>query len=176
MKTILGYKKTIILSLLCLVVLGGYIFLLDLLRSNNMRISAILSEIGSEDEKEAALRLAGKNLYETQKERDILESLFVPQDGVVVYIETIEEIAKESGVNVEIETLELEKATTDILENISLRLVATGSYASVRKFLSSIQEMPVASEWWRTSLSTSPEMPASGGWSLSLESRTLKFK
>jgi hypothetical protein len=176
MKTILGYKKTIILSILCLAVLGGYIFLLDLLHSNNRRVSEILSEIASEDEREAALRLIGKNLYDTQKEREVLEGLFVPQEGVVVYIETVERLGREAGVSVEIETLDLEKTSTEMLENISLRLVATGNYSSVRKFLSLMQELPLASEWLRASITSDLEASVSGTWSLSLETRTLKFK
>jgi len=166
----------IILTVLCAVAVAGYLYFFISLRNLNAEIRAIDAEIESEDEKEAALRLAGSSLEETENERKTLESFFVGQDGPIAFIEGLEKVAKKNNVDISIDSLGVEALPTETTEKLSARINVEGTFPNVYRFLIEMENTPLAFEFGRVLLFKPEESEKSSLWGMQANFSVLKLK
>lgn len=108
-------------------------------------------------------------LRESSEERKVLERAFVSEDGLVKFIEDLEENGKESGVDVEVN---LATVSQDQSDSPSFRIESRGSFSSVYKYLTSLENLPYEISINRTSLDSEGE----GKWRGIYEIKLLSYE
>ena len=90
--------------------------------------------------------LIRKKMADWRREIDTLNSFFVEKEGEVVFIEKLETVAKNTGVKIEINSIQIGKKETgiDFIENLELKVRFEGEWSAVAKFLSALENMPHA--------------------------------
>ncbi len=124
---------------------GGAFFLIFRINAQTAGVGFVVSEAQKDLAKDADLRAIKKSLEENDEKMRTLDSFFVPSDGVVDFIETLESIGERSGVELAIGTLSTEvntKNPNDFKELLRLRLEATGSWGEVYGFLYRLESLP----------------------------------
>jgi hypothetical protein len=172
-------KSTIIiLSLLTAAAAFVYVGMFVKVARLNAEISEIQSKIDSQGNKDAALRLSGRSLAETETERRSLGSYFVAEDGAVSLIENIESLARVAGVEVNIDSLGIEALPNQRFEKLNVRIEAVGVWGGVYKFLLLVENMPFALNIGRVLISENRDAldKASGEWVLQMNFDVLKLK
>lgn len=172
-------KSTIIiLSLLAAAAVLVYAGMFIKVARLNAEVSEIQAKIDSQGNKDAALRLSGKSLVETQAERSSLVSFFVAEDGPVSFIENLETLARSTGALIKIDSLSIDALSNQRFEKLSVRVEAIGPWNSVYKFLILVENMPYAVNISRVLISedTDASNKTSGKWRLEMSFDVLKFK
>lgn len=145
-------SKTVTILSICsalLLVTGlGYYFLLNQIYKIEGETEILKQEIQSFEAQNNELEGLQKNLKTTFEERDKILSVFIPEEGIVDFLELIEGIA--NGENVSIETNSVSKKDSGSLsdankEIVSLDLSVEGKWDNVIKFLSLLEVIPFKS-------------------------------
>jgi hypothetical protein len=122
-----------------------YGFLFWDIKVKNEQISSLVNDANQFSNKDHALRLVKISLEQNKNLIDQLDSYFIPSDGVVGFISSIESLGKESGVELvvtSVETLSDPKNTKDFKEALHLRLETMGSWKGTFYFLSVLENLP----------------------------------
>jgi len=139
-------KKGLTISVFALVasvILCVGMFLI--IKGQNERASEISTknQIVSNDREN--IRAIEKVLKDTVYERSLLDSYVIEPEGSINFIEFVEKLGLQNGVSLEIHTIEPSSwsgANGELLEALTLQLTATGSWANVYNFFSSVELMP----------------------------------
>tara|TARA_Y100000310_G_scaffold319419_1_gene374659 strand:- start:168 stop:692 length:525 start_codon:yes stop_codon:yes gene_type:complete len=75
-----------------------------------------------------------------QKEKE-LDTIFVDKDNIVIFIETIENMAKQSGISTQIQ-IDDTKKDEGSYQSLDILLQATGSWSGVTTFLKMVENLP----------------------------------
>ena len=88
--------------------------------------------------------LIKKDLADWHHEISLLDSFFVNSGEEVDFIEKLEAVAKNSGVNIEISSISVNKKETgsNFIENLDIKVRFEGEWGIVVKFLKSVEAMP----------------------------------
>ncbi len=140
-------------SVLLVLVLGGYYFLFLTIKSKNEKVSSFSQEIDLYSEREALRRTTEKTADELSEKIKKLDSYFIHKDEVVPFIENIENAGGESGVSVSIVSVGVDALSQvgggssdniplDKSEKLILRLDAKGSWGNVVNFISYLENLP----------------------------------
>lgn len=132
-------------SVILVLVLFTYVYLyLDIL-ATKAKVEQASLELEKDRLKDAELEAIQKNIKLTISDSDTLKSLFVPADGVVDFIQNIENVAQKAGLQVttkNIEPKETDALTATGKENINVTLETKGSWQNSIQFLSLIYNLP----------------------------------
>lgn len=169
-------KGLITLLITSIIIAGGYVFLFIKVNSINLEVAKSLSEIRSEDNKEAQLRMVGKSLETTTEERKRLQELFVGSESVVAFIELLESLGTDAGTKVTIESLTVTESNFEHIENLNIRLSAEGNYKDVYGLTQAIGELPYSVIWKRLSFNKEASEEEISSWSLVSDFSVLKLK
>lgn len=126
--------------LLLLSAIGGYVYLYSRITKKTESVESVAIEI--ENEKRSQQNISGlkRSIVLTEQKNKILESHFVTEGKVVNFIESIEMLGKESGVVVDIQSLQPGEQTGK--EGLYVTLSLNGEFNSVNKFILLLENMP----------------------------------
>ena len=126
--------------LLLLSAIGGYVYLYSRITKKTESVESVAIEI--ENEKRSQQNISGlkRSIVLTEQKNKILESHFVTEGKVVNFIESIEMLGKESGVVVDIQSLQPGEQTGK--EGLYVTLSLSGEFNSVNKFILLLENMP----------------------------------
>lgn len=129
-----------ILFLLLLCSVGGYVYAFSRISKKTSSIESIVTEI--ENEKKSQQNILGlkRSIVLSEEKNSVLNSYFVNEETVVDFIKSIELLAKESNVSVQISSLQSGEQTGK--QGLYVSLVIKGSFNSVNSFLLLLENMP----------------------------------
>lgn len=148
MKDISKVKKifitTAILAILSFLIYG---FLFWDIRIKNQKISTLSQQEESDIKKDNSLRGIRDSLESNKIELEALNSYFLRPDGIVDFIEFLEDLGEKSGIALTIGGVSTEldpKVKDDFKEILRLRLETSGSWNEIFYFLNALERLPYA--------------------------------
>lgn len=162
-----------LLNLVAILVFGGVFWHL---KNKNQ----VLSEYENEQElilqKSLAFRSSKDVLKETEEKRERLSNFFVSSEEVADFIEKLESVGRQSGVDVNINDVKVLEIDGDSFkEDLEVNLEASGNWDSVFHYLSLIESLPYVVEIEQARLSER-EAEGSNFWVLNIVLTTFKLK
>lgn len=125
------------------VALGVYGWLTLRVLATSESITILESTIDTRSLEEEQLRSAERLLEATEIERAVLAALFVTEESVVSFIETIESLGRDAGVEITIASVETEEMAVDNkIGSVRIRLAAVGEWRDVVHFGMLIDALP----------------------------------
>ncbi len=133
----------IVSFVLTLAASGAYAFLFLAMKKSNDRISEYKSQLSQNEERNIQEK-ALKNLVEDiTPQLEKLDSFYIPSDGSVSFFGMVEELGKDAGVTVVINTVnDPTKEGTDPIGILTLNLTFTGSWKNSIHFVSLLEKLP----------------------------------
>lgn len=129
-----------ILFLVLLCSIGGYVYMYTRVSKKTASIENISIEI--ENEKKSQKNILGlkRSIELADKKNILLDSYFVTEETVVDFIKSIEALAKELGVEVQISSLQ--QGDQIGKQGLFVTLTVTGDFSPVNNFLILLENMP----------------------------------
>jgi len=127
-----------------LVILASFIFVIFLISRVNKKLSTLENDLKIETEKENIIQNLARIMSDTKDERKIIDSYYISPNGVVLFINDIENYAYKAG-------LEPDIVSVDILERLpkhptfqtfKIDLRVEGNWSSVKHFIDTIDALP----------------------------------
>ncbi len=181
MKISLTIKALIVSIILLIVSISVYVVLFSIIREDNQTISEIQGKINSALRREQQLQSAQLLVRDIMNEGDELNSLFIPSDGVVAFLETIESLNRTTGALIEVETVDLEQVSfletekeKEFVEFLKMNISVEGSWREVFYAISLIENMPLGSTVHQMSLEET--RGSSRGWTGLMDISFAKLK
>ncbi len=136
-------KLAIIILLSVLVLLGGYVYLYILAEKMFIETGEIRSRINVAKSKNNELQLIRENIKSTLGTYELVKQMFVPKDGVVDFIQTLEALGRESGLSLTIKTVENKSLNSTVQgkERITIFFSADGDKSKLLLFLKLIENL-----------------------------------
>lgn len=170
--------KTITLLIILAVVVGGaYIWGLMSLAEGKARIESLAAEVEKAKLKSEEIAAVRQALDEFKSYQEEIENHLIAPDGIVSFVEQVEEVAKEAGVTLKIDFLEEGESEPKLsgVGRLRIGLSAQGAFEDVVKFGALLDALPyqvfVAGATLATDKSTREDPKKrlwGGGWSLSV--------
>ncbi len=130
-------------SLLLLLVAGGVLaFFYTESRAAWQEVMAVRNDIALATRREALSHSVEAVLADTVGERAELERYFVGSDDAASFIETLETLARETRVTLDIESVDEARSEDATLGAVRTVLVARGSWTAVSHFLAVMDGLP----------------------------------
>ncbi len=187
MKTSKSFKG-ILTFLFSLVVIISvfYNFFFNDIANRNRHASVISHDLYSENNNQSYLTSAQRSLEESSVKISQINGAIVEKDGDVKFIETLEAVAKQNSVVIDIDTLSIEndpKLASTSVTSLKVRAKSDGSWANTYKFLADLEAMPFRIKVNKFTMTSSPDAVSPGGkpygtnnWESYFEIKVLKYK
>ncbi len=179
----------IILGILCVLVLAvfvSYYFVYREIRFRDETYQNLLKDLSLQDTKQDYLISTQKTVDGLVLDINQINNSIISKDGEVEFIESLEAMAKESGLSIEIDSLSLEnneKLSPDSIDILSVKARTRGSWAANYLFLSRLESFPFKVKINKFGLSNSVAEVVSGKrivktsvWQSVFEIDVLKYK
>ena len=119
---------------------GGYIYLYTRIERKSDSIQAIVVEIENEKKSQENILGLKRSIVLTEQKNEILNSNFVTEDKVVDFIESVESVAQET--NVEVEIFSIQQGEQIGKQGLYVSLDAKGDFENVTQFMLLMENMP----------------------------------
>lgn len=122
-----------------------YVLFFNNVKGKNETISTIINDIDIAIQKETRLKSAKDIIKDTETGRGKLDTYFIDNEEIIDFIEEIEKIGRDIGVEIEIISVSISDSKIqrdNISEVLNLDLKAEGKWSSVFHFLALIEKMP----------------------------------
>ena len=140
-------KLLSLITVIALVMIGLYVILLQRIGHLKQSIVVQEGELALAQAKENQNKEVKKAIDSTLAERDVLEGYYIHPDEIVDFISFIELLAAESGVILEISSVQPHTSSEHTyLETIEFEVVAQGTWRDAYTFLAFIDRMPYQHE------------------------------
>jgi|GEM_PF-2798846 len=140
---------SLIAATLAFVVAGGiFFYFYRTIGSVNAHIGELTAQVTQNSKKEEQLRSLKALFADTASQRGAVDTYFIGQDGVVPFLERLETLGKETGVDLEVSSVSVEKsdAPQAVLEKVPLTLSIAGSFTAVMRFINLLEKIPIPGE------------------------------
>jgi hypothetical protein len=146
MKKITSTQRiSIFACVVLLVAVSGYVYFFKLIESGNKALNeskvnllSVEKKIQTEQEKKLLLET-------TQTDRDSLYTHFVPVEDPTPFLELVETLARETGIDLVVESLKEMTGTessTSSLKKITIMLSVEGEWSGLYEFISLLEQLP----------------------------------
>ncbi len=135
-------KTSIVTTCLLLGAVGVYGGSLYLLSIKEASVQSLIQEKVITEKREHEASALTALLENTVREREQLRAFVVTEQGVITFLEEIEEIGRERGVETVITVSTQPLEGSSVFEHLALSVQFQGSYVSVRAFLSALETLP----------------------------------
>jgi hypothetical protein len=130
-------------SLIAMAALGAYVWFTFQVITTSENVAVLEGTIDARTLEEEQLRSAEHLLETTEAERAALDRLFVTEESVVSFIETIESLGNTANIVTTIASVEAEEgASGSNISSVRVRLAAVGSWRDVVHFVTLIDALP----------------------------------
>ncbi len=171
-----------------LIVAGAYAFVFIKIRAANQRIVTLSGVIDSEAKKKDSLHSAKDIVASTVKEREKLDSYFIPKDGIVAFLNFLQSLGGENNLQIKIDNVNIApaKPVSKIFETVKISFSALGSWSDARRLVALSELLPYGASLEEVNLEkVSAGVPAgfskktkteNGLWKLSASLSVFKLK
>jgi hypothetical protein len=127
----------------------------------NRNISVLSSAVDNAVENESRIRSLRNIITDTEQQRSLLEKHFIGENGVVEFIEAVEDLGIRTTTEVTTSAVSLEPSKSDTsYEMLKLTFEAVGSWKNVYQFLLLLETLPYHIEITRANLQKVTDGPA----------------
>lgn len=113
------------------------------IKKNTATLATLAQTAATDTQKDETLHTIKSSLSENQGFIGEINSFFIPSDGVVGFINTLESLGKSTGVTLSVSSVDVGTvAPGDFKEPLHLRLETEGSWAHNYYFLSTLENLP----------------------------------
>ena len=140
-----NYKFIVLLGVCICAALGGYIFLINYVWEKAGAISQYKSDIIHSDQKQQYAQVVLESFEGIQGDIDQLKKIFVQKQGEVEFIESIEGLAEENKLSIDINNISIDspkELSEQGLEYLVVRLSVKGSWDGVWRFSQMLEVLP----------------------------------
>lgn len=139
----LNSTKILILIIVCnLAALSGYYFLFQYIKTQSQKTSKLVSTISLGEQKNSHLGSLRSVVKDTEEKRQQLESLLLSGDTEIPFIEKIESLAKNSGLDAKTNSIVSVAGDTDAIKIFGMQMETDGSWSNTLYFLNQIENLP----------------------------------
>lgn len=139
-------KKILVLPvLLVLVMMGVIIFVFLSIKNKNEHISDLRNDLAFQVTKQQNMISMDQLVEKARPEISLIDNSIIAKDGDVAFIEDLEEIAKSSGLSIDIESLSFEEnpvASSSSMTTLKVKANTKGSWLGTYKFLAQVEALP----------------------------------
>ncbi len=169
--------KTLLVAmvLVTLLLCAGYLFLFLRVKTKNEHVSSLINEIEAESVAESTQRSTKVLVAETFTYREKLKKYLIGKDNAVSFLEFLEREGGDVGVAVEIESVVPGVLATGEVEELTLSIKVSGSWANVVRYVGLLEFLPFQSRLEQVVVSTSGKQE-DGTWSAQVVLAVLKEK
>jgi hypothetical protein len=178
-----AFKKTLILlSLVSFSFFVAYYFVYRDIREKNEHISSLSQELELETSRQEYLVSTQRTVESLTPDIDAVSGSIVASDGDVSFIESLESVAKGSGLSISIDSLSIDDTAvaSDSITALDVRAKMQGSWAGTYGFLAQLESLPWKVQIVRFDFRGDPGDGSVKGaapvWSTAFEIRVLKYK
>ncbi|MBL7045136.1 MAG: hypothetical protein ISR98_00855 [Parcubacteria group bacterium] len=130
------------MTILTIAVIISYSFFFYNIKEKNKMISLMTNETDAAIQREVKLRSVKDLIKDTQENRLKLDTYFVVDDKIVNFIEEIEELSRDVGVDTEVVSVNVDEGkANNISELLKLDLNIEGKWEDVFQFITLIEKM-----------------------------------
>lgn len=180
-------KISAILFSLVLVGATGFYLLFRDVRIKNENIYKISQEISFQSDKQDYLTKTEKLIEDIGSDLEKINSQIISKDGDVAFIERLEKMARDNGLEISIDSLDIQdekNIESEEITTLKIRAKTKGRWDGTYKFLSQMEVMPYKLSINDFSFINTTDIPASGSrpvnpsanWQSSFEIQVLKYK
>lgn len=140
-KTWKFFFTTLLINIL---VAGAYSYAFVKIGQENQRVSDLSASVKSLTEQKENLSLIKKTLSDTASMRGQLDGYFVPKDGVVQFLNSVESLGNKNNLDVKILSVTADPAdlSPDLFESVKASVEVSGTWSDVYRFASLAELLP----------------------------------
>jgi hypothetical protein len=179
-------KTTIFMAILVVVIAVVYIVFFISIKNKNESVSLVINEVDIAIEKEVKLKSVKSLIEDIEDEREKLDIYFVDDEEVIDFIENIEDLAGDTGVGVEVMSVDISDDRNNtpqqnsISELLLLSLKVEGSWDDLFQFILLVEGLPFKIDISKVNIeaiySSGEKKESSGNWKGLLSLGVLKLK
>ncbi|MFA7216575.1 MAG: hypothetical protein WC095_01160 [Candidatus Paceibacterota bacterium] len=177
------FKKTIaIYSIIVIALLGLHIFVFLKIKNYNQSIASFENELIVQKDRQEKMFYMNQIIDQNKTEIDLIKNSVVSKNGNVEFIETMESLAKNNNLSIEIQSLSFEPDPTlnkDEMVFFKIKALTKGSWINIYTFLSQIEALPFSirvDNMAAVSSSSDSQNGIKSEWQMTLDIRVLKYK
>lgn len=146
MKNISSTKNILVIVIainICVIAAYGFVFWR--IYTDGRNTSDLVNQASLDFQKNEMLRSAKTALAENHDFLSKIDSYFVAPDGVVPFIDRVESLGKQYGIQVSIGSVAVEsdpKVKNDFKETLHLKVETVGSWSNIVQFLGALESLP----------------------------------
>lgn len=175
-------KNTIILLVAIIAniaAVGGYYYVYGEINNINESVAQVMADIDVQTTKKADDRALKSILESTKEDREKIDTYLLSEDGLVQFIETIENLGGISGTEVTTSSVNVvEDKDSKNTEYLTMRISVIGSFANTMHFVSLVENVPhqVSINQIRSVVVSNEEKKGPINWNTEFELEVLKLK
>jgi hypothetical protein len=131
---------------LCINILaaGAYSFIYFKIQQNSKHFAELSDEIDLLEAKKKNLKSVKNDIFETTALRDEIDNHFIPKDGVVNFLNSIQALGAKTNLKLEVGSVSVEPLSpvSEIFENVNVKMNFSGKWPNVYRFLAVTELMP----------------------------------
>ncbi len=156
---------------------GAYAFALSYIRAEGVKLAALEGELAHAAQKEGVLKSVKTIVADTAPDRATLEGYFVGKEGIVPFLELVEEAGRRAGVKTEVTSVSLDRSTDRdaSFENLRVSVKGDGGFGDVFALLVMLEELPFGVRVQNVSITERTD-PNAAGWRVVLTFIVPKLK
>lgn len=135
-----SFSHLVVMSTLCVIVFIGYGALYTALSAKSASVSVLENNIATKTEIVKRIAATRATLAGISNDETVIQNYFVPEMGVVSFINSIETRGKEQGAVVNV--LSVAKTGTDAQPVLAFSIMIKGTFDTVMRTVGSIEFMP----------------------------------
>lgn len=177
------FKKTIaIYSIIVIALLGLHIFVFIKIKNYNHSIASFENELIVQKDRQEKMFYMNQIISQNKTEIDLIKNSVVSKNGNVEFIETMESLAKNNNLSIEIQSLSFEP--DPILEKnemvfFKIKALTKGSWSNIYTFLAQVEALPLSIRVDNMAVVSSSSDSQNGiksEWQMTFDIRVLKYK
>ena len=181
-------KKILIILGLCVIGLCLLIYILFLdIKGKNERISVIEHELSFQSNKQEYMVSMERVIQKADSDITRVNNSIIPSDGDVRFIESLETIAHDNGLSIDIDSLTFEDSralASSSMTTLKVKAKTEGGWSGTYRFLFLIESLPIKVKIDKFTLNnikdeanlSADKVSSRSAWQSAFEMRVLKYK
>ena len=127
-----------------LIAVSLYLYALITIQQKSQDASTLTADIATLTAQKENLRSVQKNVADTFLVRNELDGYFIPQDGVVQFLNLLQSLGTEKHLTLKVTSVGIDAAplSPDMLEEVVANLEISGAWSDVSNFAALVELMP----------------------------------
>jgi hypothetical protein len=138
-------KFLILLAVLAVLLLAVFVYVYFDIKNRNENVYILNSDLATEIQKQEYMSSMEKLVNDSEGDVGLMNNSVIKSDGSVVFIENIENLAKDNNLSIKIDSLQYEdntQASSSGMTTLKVSASASGGWRDSYNFLTQIESLP----------------------------------